>query len=172
MYEEEIIKKSKMSQYRHSVGGVREYNPNRPSREYNSRTSGDYGSHRNSGDYSRTTDDSKRSSGDYTKYRVSGDYGNHTRPSPTREYSGASVRSSLSGDFPYSRRSQSPYSSSSRDSISPSKIEDPTTKFEKGRIAMLQQERVNIQKKTFTKWCNSFLEKVSSSGAVYLTALN
>ena len=34
------------------------------------------------------------------------------------------------------------------------------SKFEKGRIQVLQQERVYIQKKTFTKWCNSFLEKV------------
>ncbi|KAI0237885.1 Spectrin beta chain, non-erythrocytic 1 [Lamellibrachia satsuma] len=33
------------------------------------------------------------------------------------------------------------------------------SKFEKGRIQVLQQERVYIQKKTFTKWCNSFLEK-------------
>ena len=40
-------------------------------------------------------------------------------------------------------------------------LQDGGTKFEKGRIAVLQQERVYIQKKTFTKWCNSFLEKVS-----------
>ena len=40
-------------------------------------------------------------------------------------------------------------------------FQDATQKFEKGRIAVLQQERVYIQKKTFTKWCNSFLEKVS-----------
>ena len=40
-------------------------------------------------------------------------------------------------------------------------IQDPTAKFEKGRIAVLAQERIHIQKKTFTKWCNSFLEKVS-----------
>ena len=39
-------------------------------------------------------------------------------------------------------------------------IQDPTAKFEKGRIAVLAQERIHIQKKTFTKWCNSFLEKV------------
>ena len=38
--------------------------------------------------------------------------------------------------------------------------QDGLTKFEKGRIQVLQQERVYIQKKTFTKWCNSFLEKV------------
>ncbi|CAF0717385.1 unnamed protein product [Brachionus calyciflorus] len=31
--------------------------------------------------------------------------------------------------------------------------------FEQKRIKTLQQERVNVQKKTFTKWCNSFLSK-------------
>lgn len=39
-------------------------------------------------------------------------------------------------------------------------LQDGGAKFEKGRIQVLQQERVYIQKKTFTKWCNSFLEKV------------
>uniref|UniRef100_A0A915JNN2 Spectrin beta chain n=1 Tax=Romanomermis culicivorax TaxID=13658 RepID=A0A915JNN2_ROMCU len=34
---------------------------------------------------------------------------------------------------------------------------DPTLFFEKGRIKQLQDERVKIQKKTFTKWCNTFL---------------
>lgn len=33
--------------------------------------------------------------------------------------------------------------------------------FEKGRIKALQDERVYIQKKTFTKWANAFLEKVN-----------
>lgn len=32
--------------------------------------------------------------------------------------------------------------------------------FEKGRIKALQDERIYIQKKTFTKWANAFLEKV------------
>ena len=32
--------------------------------------------------------------------------------------------------------------------------------FETGRIKALQDERVYIQKKTFTKWANAFLEKV------------
>lgn len=35
--------------------------------------------------------------------------------------------------------------------------------FEKGRIKALQDERVYIQKKTFTKWANAFLEKVRKS---------
>ncbi|PVD25646.1 hypothetical protein C0Q70_13305 [Pomacea canaliculata] len=34
-----------------------------------------------------------------------------------------------------------------------------TANFEKGRIKALQDERVFIQKKTFTKWANAFLEK-------------
>jgi hypothetical protein len=33
--------------------------------------------------------------------------------------------------------------------------------FEKNRIKVLQQERVDVQKKTFTKWCNAYLSKVS-----------
>lgn len=32
--------------------------------------------------------------------------------------------------------------------------------FEKSRIEKLQEERENVQQKTFTKWCNSFLSKV------------
>uniref|UniRef100_A0A0M3HXQ5 CACTA en-spm transposon protein n=1 Tax=Ascaris lumbricoides TaxID=6252 RepID=A0A0M3HXQ5_ASCLU len=36
---------------------------------------------------------------------------------------------------------------------------DPTLFFERNRIKQLQDERVHIQKKTFTKWCNSFLSR-------------
>ena len=36
----------------------------------------------------------------------------------------------------------------------------PAHGFEKGRIKKLQDERETIQKKTYTKWMNSFLDKV------------
>ena len=40
-------------------------------------------------------------------------------------------------------------------------VPPPTPTFEKDRIKALKNERINSQKKTFTKWVNSFLDKVS-----------
>ena len=42
-------------------------------------------------------------------------------------------------------------------------VPPPTPTFEKDRIRALKNERINSQKKTFTKWVNSFLDKVSLS---------
>lgn len=40
-------------------------------------------------------------------------------------------------------------------------LDDPTVYFERQRIQQLKDERIHIQKKTFTKWCNSFLTRVT-----------
>ncbi|KAK6056221.1 hypothetical protein COOONC_06272 [Cooperia oncophora] len=38
-------------------------------------------------------------------------------------------------------------------------LANETLFFGRNRIKQLQDERVHIQKKTFTKWCNSFLNR-------------
>lgn len=40
-------------------------------------------------------------------------------------------------------------------------FQDETLYFERNRIQHLKDERIYIQKKTFTKWCNSYLNKVN-----------
>lgn len=47
----------------------------------------------------------------------------------------------------------------------------PTPTFEKDRIRALKNERINSQKKTFTKWVNSFLDKVSGQEIISLRSL-
>lgn len=39
---------------------------------------------------------------------------------------------------------------------------DETQYFEQNRIRQLKDERIHIQKKTFTKWCNSYLNRVGT----------
>lgn len=40
-------------------------------------------------------------------------------------------------------------------------LQDETVFFEQNRIKQLKNERIHIQKKTFTKWVNSYLNRVS-----------
>ena len=60
-------------------------------------------------------------------------------------------------DYPSRVRSQSEASRGWRKAISASRV---VQGFEKGRIQQLKDEREMIQKKTYTKWMNSFLSKV------------
>lgn len=61
-------------------------------------------------------------------------------------------------------QSQKPLSAQNSTSASHGSQSEPdekSLKYETGRIQVLQQERVYVQKKTFTNWCNSFLEKAN-----------
>ncbi|CAD5229846.1 unnamed protein product [Bursaphelenchus xylophilus] len=51
------------------------------------------------------------------------------------------------------------YTAQSANVIEDDYIQDETVDFEQNRIQTLKNERINIQKKTFTKWVNSYLEK-------------
>ena len=54
-----------------------------------------------------------------------------------------------------------PVNSQTAPHVADEDIQDETLYFERNRIQQLKDERVHIQKKTFTKWCNSYLTKVS-----------
>lgn len=64
------------------------------------------------------------------------------------------------------------YSSTTYQDMDESEYLDKTLYFERGRIQQLKDERVHIQKKTFTKWCNSFLTRVSILLNLLLLVLN
>uniref|UniRef100_A0A915MDZ1 Calponin-homology (CH) domain-containing protein n=1 Tax=Meloidogyne javanica TaxID=6303 RepID=A0A915MDZ1_MELJA len=44
-------------------------------------------------------------------------------------------------------------------------LQDETLYFERNRIKQLKDERRDIQKKTFTKWCNTYLSRLENIGA-------
>lgn len=50
--------------------------------------------------------------------------------------------------------------------------QDETLFFERNRIKQLKDERIQIQKKTFTKWCNSYLNRVWLVGLGILVGLS
>lgn len=57
-------------------------------------------------------------------------------------------------------RRENPARMATTNGHNPGAMEDSIVGFERNRIKVLQEERQYIQKKTFTKWVNSYLNKV------------